>query len=122
MEMIDTRTHGIIDYLTGVLLLAAPYLFGFADGSMAQWVPMVLGALILLMSLITDYELGLARVLPLPAHLGIDMFGGALLLASPWIFGFADLIWWPHVLVGVMEIAVVLMTRTREGHALDRTN
>lgn len=29
--MINTKTHGVIDYLTGVLLVAAPYLFGFAN-------------------------------------------------------------------------------------------
>ena len=78
--------------------------------------------MILLMSLITDYELSLVRLLPLPAHLAIDMFGGAIFLVSPWIFGFADVIWWPHVLVGAMEIVVVLITRTRDGQALDRTN
>jgi hypothetical protein len=35
-SMIPTRVHGIIDYLTGVLLLAAPFIFGFAGGTAAQ--------------------------------------------------------------------------------------
>ena len=35
--MISTRIHGIIDYLTGALLIVAPFLFGFADGTVAQW-------------------------------------------------------------------------------------
>jgi hypothetical protein len=43
MRFIPTRTHGVIDYLTGLLLLVAPYIFGFADGGAAQWVPMILG-------------------------------------------------------------------------------
>ena len=111
MKIIDTRTHGIIDYATGALLLIAPYLFGFADGGAAQWLPQILGAMIIVMSLITDYELSAAKVIPLSVHLGVDMAGGALLLISPWLFGFADLIWWPHVLVGLMEIVVPLMTK-----------
>ena len=53
----------------------------------------------------------MAKLIPMPVHLGIDALGGILLIASPWLFGFADLIWWPHVLVGIAEIAVVAMSR-----------
>ncbi|MGR3455910.1 SPW repeat domain-containing protein [Pseudooceanicola sp.] len=109
--MIGTKTHGILDYVTGLLLLVAPYLFGFANGGVAQWLPQILGAMTILMSLFTDYELAVARKIPLRAHLGIDMMSGALLAASPWLFGFADLIWWPHLLVGLTEIVVPLVTR-----------
>ena len=109
--MIDTRTHGIIDYVTGALLIIAPYLFGFATGGIEQWLPQLLGVMIIVMSLLTRYELSVAKVIPLKVHLGVDVAGGALLAISPWLFGFADLIWWPHLLVGLMEIVVPLMTR-----------
>lgn len=108
--MIDTRTHGIIDYLTGALLIVAPYLFGFATGGIEQWLPQLLGAAIIVMSLFTRYELSIARVIPLKLHLGVDLASGALLAVSPWLFGFANLIWWPHLVVGVVEIVVVVMT------------
>ncbi|MCJ8518078.1 putative phage tail protein [Pseudorhizobium tarimense] len=109
--MIDTKTHGIIDYVTGALLIIAPYLFGFANGGVQQWLPQLLGAMIIVMSLITKYELSAAKVIPLKAHLSVDVLGGVLLAASPWLFGFADVIWWPHLLVGLMEIVVALMTK-----------
>jgi hypothetical protein len=112
MRFIPTRIHGLIDYATGILLIAAPYLFGFANGGAAQWVAMILGIAILLMSLLTDYELSLSRLIPLPAHLAVDAAGGLLLLASPWLFGFADQVMWPHVIIGIMEIGVALMTKT----------
>ncbi len=108
--MIDTRTHGIIDYVTSALLIVAPYLFGFATGGIEQWLPQVLGAITIVMSLLTNYELSVAKLIPLKVHLGVDMASGALLAVSPWLFGFADIIWWPHLLVGLMEIIVPLMT------------
>lgn len=111
--MIPTRIHGMIDYATGAVLILAPYLFGFADGTAAQWLPMVLGALIIVMSLITNYELSVVKVVPLPTHLVLDIAAGVLLAASPWLFGFADRIWWPHLLVGVMEVVVASLTRRR---------
>lgn len=109
--MIPTRVHGIIDYLTGVLLIAAPFIFGFADGTAAQWLPILLGAMTIAMSLLTRYELSIAKIIPLPVHLVVDVASGLLLAASPWLFGFADRIWWPHLLVGLVEIVVPLLTR-----------
>ena len=109
--MIDTRTHGIIDYVTGALLIVAPYLFGFATGGPAQWLPQLIGAAIIVMSLLTRYELSVAKLIPLKAHLSVDAATGVLLAASPWLFGFAEVIWWPHLLVGLTEIVVAMMTK-----------
>jgi hypothetical protein len=102
----------MVDYASGLLLIAAPWLFGFADGSAAQWAPVLLGGGILLMSLLTDYEFSLARVIPMPVHLAADAGGGLLLAASPWLFGFADRVTWPHVILGLLEVGAALMTRT----------
>lgn len=110
MNILSTRTHGMIDYLTGALLILAPYLFGFSTGGIEQWIPQLLGLAILGMSLITRYELSVAKIVPLSIHLGVDFAGGLLLAVSPWLFGFADLIWWPHLLIGLMEIAVAAIT------------
>ena len=110
MRFIPTRVHGMLDYIVGVLLIAAPWLFGFAQGGAETWVPVILGAGALLYSLFTDYELGLMRRLPMPTHLMLDLGAGLFLAASPWIFGFAEYVWVPHVLVGLLEVGAALMT------------
>jgi hypothetical protein len=113
MRIIPTRVHGMLDYATGLLLILAPYLFGFSNvGGAAQYLPMLLGVGIIGLSLVTDYELSIAKLIPMPTHLAGDVAAGALLAASPWLFGFADQIAWPHVLVGLLEIGAGLMTRT----------
>jgi hypothetical protein len=112
MRFLSTRAHGVIDYLTVILFIAAPWLFGFADGTAAQWVPVVIGVVILLSSVLTDYELSLTRMIPMPVHLGLDLLAGLLLAASPWLFGFSDRVWMPHLLLGAFEVIVSLVTRT----------
>ncbi len=112
MRFISTRAHGVIDYLMGGLLIVAPYLLGFADGTAAQWIPQIVGAALIGASLLTDYELGIVRMIPMPVHLGLDVAAGLLLAASPWLFGFADRVWLPHVIFGLAEIGAGLMTRT----------
>jgi hypothetical protein len=111
MRFLPTRLHGIIDYLWGVALLAAPWLFGFADGGPAQWLAVVFGIGAILYSLVTDYELGLVRLIPMSLHLMLDGLAGAFLAVSPWLFGFADRIFLPHLLFGLFSVAASLITR-----------
>lgn len=120
MRFISTRMHGAADYLVGILLILSPYIFGFANGGAAQWLPMLLGAGVILYSLMTRYELGLVPVIPMPAHLGLDIAGGLLLAVSPWLFGFADQVWLPHLVIGLVEVGTAMMTQTRPDPAAER--
>jgi hypothetical protein len=113
MRVLSTRVHGILDYAMGVLLLASPYLFGFATGGVKHWLPMVLGVAMIGMSLLTRYEWGALRVIPMPVHLTIDGLSGALLAVSPWLFGFSEIVFVPHLVLGLIELGTSLMTETR---------
>lgn len=110
MRFITTKVHGMMDYLSGLLLMASPWLFGFADGGAAQWIPVVVGATILLMSLFTDYELSIAKRIPMSGHLAMDVLGGLFLIVSPWLFGFAEYVYLPHVILGVAEVGAGMFT------------
>ncbi len=109
---LSTRVHGMLDYLVGALLIGAPWILGFSDGGAACWVPVVLGASVILYSLFTDYELGLVRRIDMPIHLWLDGIGGLALAVSPWVLGFDDRVWVPHLAVGLTEILVAVVTQT----------
>lgn len=113
--MISTRVHGYLDYLMGALLIFAPWLFNLPDGA-ATAVPIALGAGTIVYSLITDYELGLLKVLSMKVHLGIDLMAGLLLIAAPWLFGFADQVYWPFVILGIIEVGASLMTQKKPAY------
>ena len=87
MRFIPTRIHGVLDYLYSALLLAAPWLFGFADGGALQWMAMLAGAGTLVVSLLTDYELSLRRWIYLPTHLALDVVAGLLLAWLAYLVG-----------------------------------
>lgn len=110
MRIISTKIHGVLDYLMGVLLIAAPWIFDFARGGAETWVPVALGSATIVYSLLTDYEWGAARVLSMRGHLTIDLLSGIFLAASPWIFGFEEYVYLPHLLLGIAEIGASLMT------------
>jgi hypothetical protein len=113
MRFIPTRIHGILDYFVGILLIAAPWLFNFyLAGAEETWVPVIVGIMVLLQAILTDFEVGLVRKLPMKTHLSMDLLMGLFLALSPWLFGFADLVAWPHVLFGVFSILASLTTHT----------
>src|SRR5919112_2395816 len=106
LQVIPTQVHGVLDYLTGSALLAAPRLLGIKDDPRAALTLWLAGAGATAYSLLTAYELGLMRLHLMPAHLVMDAMSGPLLVSSPWLFGFADRgtrYRLPHALVGATE-------------------
>ncbi len=63
MEVISTRVHGVLDYMTALLLLALPFFVEWH--STVETLLLVAGVGLLLVSLLTRYELGAFKVLPL---------------------------------------------------------
>ena len=66
--------------------------------------------MVILMSLITNYEAGAFRIISMKTHLTMDVIVGIFLAASPWLFGFADEVYLPHLIVGLFSIAAGLFT------------
>ena len=122
--MISTKTHGYLDYMMGILLIILPFLLGFPKG-VATIFPIVLGAGTILYSLLTDYELGMATLIDMRTHLGMDMIAGLVLATAPWIFNFADEVLWPFVILGVIEMGAAIMTNktgNKEEKAITKEN
>ena len=113
MRFIPTKFHAPLDYIVGAALIAAPWIFQFSEHTAATVVPVVLGIGLIVYSLLTDYELGVVRVLPMWMHNLLDVVAGVVLALSPWIFGFADEsanVWVPHLIVGIAAVVLGLVT------------
>lgn len=113
MRIVSTRVHGILDYAMGVALAVSPWLLGYSVDGAETWVPVGIGFAVIGYSLLTDYELGVARVISTSTHLRLDALAGLFLLISPVVFGFSGLVWVPHALLGAAGITVALVTRKR---------
>lgn len=115
MRFISTYAHGFADYIMGAFLIIAPWIFGFSEVRAATWVMIILGAGVILYSLFTDYELGAIRKIPMTVHLGLDFLGGLVLAISPWLFGFSEFVYLPHLILGLLEMGAAAMTQTVPG-------
>jgi hypothetical protein len=125
MRFIPTKVHAVLDYVVAVALILAPTIFMFEEvGGAAVIIPRVLGVGLILYSLFTRYELGLIKVIGMPVHLVFDVLASVFLIASPFLFGFADEApnaWLPHIVVGVAVILVVLCSKSQPGASVSGT-
>ncbi|HEX8103610.1 MAG TPA: hypothetical protein VF533_13425 [Solirubrobacteraceae bacterium] len=113
--LISTKVHGVADYATSALLLAAPTVLRLKNRR-SSLLLRAAGGGVLATSLLTDYELGAVRKLPMPAHLALDAATGALLAGSPWLLGLKGKHareWLPGLVVGAGEIAAAALTERR---------
>jgi hypothetical protein len=112
MRFLPTSLHGAVDYLWGALLIAVPFLLGFVDNRAALWIALVFGLGAIAYSLVTDYELGLVRLLPMPVHLAIDAVAGIALALAPLALNDGRTMW-PFGLFGGFAVVASLVTRTQ---------
>lgn len=105
-----TRTHACMDYFIGLLLLAMPMFPGFESNRMAGLIVMLTGVFMLCYNLATNYELGIISFISVQSHLMLDFVAGVFLAFSPWLFGFADSLYVPFLLLGLYQIVVSFVT------------
>jgi hypothetical protein len=125
MRFIPTRLHAPLDYIVGAGLIAAPWIFQFSDLTTPTVLSIVLGVGLIAYSLVTNYELGVWRVAPMAVHNLFDIAAGAVAVAAPWLFGFADEganVWAPFVVVGVAAIFLGLTTKQEGGYSYRKSS
>ncbi|HEV2272564.1 MAG TPA: hypothetical protein VGR96_00285 [Acidobacteriaceae bacterium] len=88
-KVIDARVHGIIDYCH------ASFFFGMAilcrrRNPRAATAALLAGSFVLVESLLTDYPLGIAKVIPFETHGRLDSAFAASSSLVPKLFGFNE--------------------------------
>jgi hypothetical protein len=110
---IDATLHGVTDYTVGTFLMTALPKVANLEGTESARQIRIAGAIHAGYSTVTDYPLGIVKLLPFKAHLAIDALGALALAATPFITGqFAKgrRHWVPHVALCLFELSSLAMT------------
>ena len=113
---IPLNLHAALEPLMAILIIAAPWIFGFSEEDTATTLSVVVGVVVLLTGMSTRWRMSLVKLIPLRTHFMMDVGVGIALIALPFIAGFSD-----HggatrffVIAGVLELGTALMTRWDE--------
>jgi hypothetical protein len=110
---VDSTLHGVVDYTAGALLTTAfPKLAG-VEGTRSAGQIRRAGAIHAGYCALTNYPLGILKVIPFRVHLAIDAAGAVALGLTPFVTGQfkeARSQWLPHVALALFEFASLAMT------------
>ena len=105
--------HQAIEPIAALLLIAAPWIFGFSDNDTATTLSVIIGVVVLVTGMSTRWRMSIVKLIPLRTHFMMDVGVGLALIVVPFIAGFSD-----HggatrffVIAGVLELGTALMTR-----------
>jgi len=85
MKFINSRIHGIIDYLVVVFLVLSPTLFGLPK--LAASIAYILAGIHLLLTILTDFKFGLIKLIPFKIHGTIELIVSFVLLGLAFYLG-----------------------------------
>ena len=88
-----TRTvHAYLDYPVALALIGLPFVLGLGEANpIAKWLSVVTGVAAFVLTLLTQHETGVIRVLPYPFHVAVDRLVGLVFIAAPFALGFGGL-------------------------------
>ncbi|SNR46381.1 hypothetical protein [Hymenobacter mucosus] len=86
MKFLSPAAHGVVDVLFITILAMAPIMFDLQPAIDVACYVLAGGYLVI--TLLTDFKLGLFRVIPFPVHGWLDLLTGIALLAAPLLFQF----------------------------------
>ena len=113
MQMIDSTMHGVTDYQVGATLMTVfPRLAGISGTRSARQIRAA-GAAHAAYSTLTDYPLGVVKVIPYKAHLALDAVGALAIAATPFVTGQwkeGPKQWVPHVGLALFELTSLAMS------------
>jgi hypothetical protein len=113
---IPLRAHQVIEPIAAVLLVAAPWIFGFSDNDTATTPSVIVAVVVLATGMTTRWRMSLVKLIPLRTHFMMDLGVGIALIALPFIAGFSDDGGATRffVIAGALELGTAVMTRWDE--------
>jgi hypothetical protein len=110
-KLMPAKLHGVLDFASALVLIVVALAIGGSGVAVATGV--ALGVVLIVVSLLTDYPLGLVRVIPFKVHSAGDYLGALSLVAAPFALGYNDTdatLSFVYIATGVALIAVSLIT------------
>ena len=92
MRFVTRTIHAYLDYPVALSLMALPFVLGLgASNPLAKWLAVSTGVAAFVLTLLTNHELGVFKVVPYWLHVAVDRFVGVAFIAAPFVFGFSGL-------------------------------
>lgn len=111
VKILPAWFHGAADYAVGISLVLSVFLIHATSG--AVFVNVMVGSVVLIVSMLTKYPLGVDPLMDFKVHSLFDYVGAGLLFAGPYVFHYwtsDNFMARMDILFGAAVLAVSLIT------------
>ena len=89
MKFVTKQIHAFLDYPVAVALIGLPFILGLGTSNpFALQLSVATGIAAFILTVLTDHQLGIFRVISYKIHLIVDFAVGAVFVLAPFIFAF----------------------------------
>jgi len=108
IRFVTKNIHAYLDYPVALGLIGLPVVLNLGQSNpLAFWLSVVTGVAALILTMLTDHETGLVRVVPYSFHLIVDFAVGVVFLAAPFVLGFKGIDFAYYVVNALAVLTVV---------------
>jgi hypothetical protein len=111
VRFVPTVFHAVTDYLVAIALILMPFALGWSG--LSRTLIVAIGVTGLLVSFLTDYELGAYRLLRIRFHLLFDAVFGIVMLLLASLMDIPQAHRWPLYVIGIFALLMSLVTKIR---------
>jgi len=112
IRFVTQKIHSLLDYPVALVLIAMPFLLGLGKSNpLALWLSVGTGVAAFALTVLTNHETGIIKVLPYSVHLAVDFAVGIVFAIAPFVLGFTGLDAWFYWANAAAVLAVVSLHR-----------
>lgn len=89
MKFVTKQIHAFLDYPVAIALIGLPFILGLGSSNpLALQLSVVTGVAAFILTLLTDHQLGVYRIISYKVHLIVDFAVAIVFILAPFIFSF----------------------------------
>ena len=114
LRFVTPNIHAWLDYPVAIALMGLPFVLGLGTSNPAAlWLSVGTGVAAFILTLLTDHQFGVWRVLPYGLHQAVDLAVGLVFLAAPFGLGLTGLDAAYYWINGAAVVTVISLSTPR---------
>lgn len=112
MKFVTQRMHAFLDYPVAVALMTLPFILGLGESNpLAIQLSVTTGIAAFVLTLLTDHELGVYRIISYRIHLIVDFLVAVVFITTPFLFSFSGIDAYYYWINGAAVLTVVSLQK-----------
>ncbi len=113
MKFVTKKIHAFLDYPVAAALIILPFILGLGNSNLlALQLSVATGIAAFILTLLTDHQLGVYRIVSYKMHLIVDFLVAVVFIIAPFVFSFKGIDAYYYWVNGAAVLTVVSLHKS----------